>query len=241
MACNLEFINQNKKISTMKKFAIVLVMMVAGAANAQQAPTPQVTVQGEGIIKVTPDMATITIGVNNEGNDAKEVKKENDKATDAVIKYLKKSGIDAKDYQTERVYLNKSYDYDKKKYYYRASQTISVKLKDLSKYDELITGLTEVGVNNIQGVNFESSKQKEYEAQARREAMLDAQKKAKEYASALGQGIGSAIMINESGSSYTPPLRMAMAEMDNSGSRETLAVGEIEVRAKVSVSFHLTN
>lgn len=225
----------------MKKFAIVLVMMVAGAANAQQAPTPQVTVQGEGIIKVTPDMATITIGVNNEGNDAKEVKKENDKATDAVIKYLKKSGIDAKDYQTERVYLNKSYDYDKKKYYYRASQTISVKLKDLSKYDELITGLTEVGVNNIQGVNFESSKQKEYEAQARREAMLDAQKKAKEYASALGQGIGSAIMINESGSSYTPPLRMAMAEMDNSGSRETLAVGEIEVRAKVSVSFHLTN
>ncbi|MEE1900039.1 SIMPL domain-containing protein [Flavobacterium rakeshii] len=228
----------------MKKFAIVLVMMIAGAANAQQAPVPQVTVQGEGIIKVTPDMATITIGVNNEGNDAKEVKKENDKATDAVIKYLKKAGIDAKDYQTERVYLNRNYDYDKKKYYYKASQTISVKLKDLSKYDDLITGLTEAGVNNIQGVNFESSKQKEYEAQARREAMLDAQKKAKEYASALGQGIGSAIMINESGSSYTPPMRMAMAmnaEMDSMGSRETLAVGEIEVRAKVTVSFVLSN
>lgn len=228
----------------MKKFAIVLVMMIAGAANAQQTPVPQVTVQGEGIIKVTPDMATITIGVNNEGNDAKEVKKENDKATDAVIKYLKKAGIDAKDYQTERVYLNRNYDYDKKKYYYKASQTISVKLKDLSKYDDLITGLTEAGVNNIQGVNFESSKQKEYEAQARREAMLDAQKKAKEYASALGQGIGSAIMINESGSSYTPPMRMAMAmnaEMDNMGSRETLAVGEIEVRAKVTVSFVLSN
>ncbi|MUV04242.1 DUF541 domain-containing protein [Flavobacterium rakeshii] len=228
----------------MKKFAIVLVMMIAGAANAQQTPMPQVTVQGEGIIKVTPDMATITIGVNNEGNDAKEVKKENDKATDAVIKYLKKAGIDAKDYQTERVYLNRNYDYDKKKYYYKASQTISVKLKDLSKYDDLITGLTEAGVNNIQGVNFESSKQKEYEAQARREAMLDAQKKAKEYASALGQGIGSAIMINESGSSYTPPMRMAMAmnaEMDSMGSRETLAVGEIEVRAKVTVSFVLSN
>lgn len=226
----------------MKKFAIVLVMMIAGAANAQQTPIPQVTVQGEGIIKVKPDMATITIGVNNEGNDAKEVKKENDKATDAVIKYLKKAGIDAKDYQTERVYLNRNYDYDKKKYYYKASQTISVKLKDLSKYDDLITGLTEAGVNNIQGVNFESSKQKEYEAQARREAMLDAQKKAKEYASAIGQSIGAAMMINESGSSYTPPVRMAMAmsaEMDTMGSRETLAVGEIEVRAKVTVGFAL--
>lgn len=226
----------------MKKFAIVLVMMIAGAANAQQAPMPQVTVQGEGVIKVKPDMATITIGVNNEGNDAKEVKKENDKATDAVIKYLKKAGIDAKDYQTERVYLNRNYDYDKKKYYYKASQTISVKLKDLSKYDDLITGLTEAGVNNIQGVNFESSKQKEYEAQARREAMLDAKKKAEEYASAIGQSIGAAMMINESGSSYTPPVRMAMAmsaEMDTMGSRETLAVGEIEVRAKVTVGFAL--
>lgn len=226
----------------MKKFAIVLVMMIAGAANAQQAPMPQVTVQGEGIIKVTPDMATITIGINNEGNDAKDVKKENDKASDAVIKYLKKAGIDAKDYQTERVYLNRNYDYDKKKYYYKASQTISVKLKDLSKYDDLITGLTEAGVNNIQGVNFESSKQKEYEAQARREAMLDAKKKAEEYASAIGQSIGAAMMINESGSSYTPPVRMAMAmsaEMDTMGSRETLAVGEIEVRAKVTVGFAL--
>lgn len=226
----------------MKKFAIVLVMMIAGAANAQQTPIPQVTVQGEGIIKVKPDMATITIGVNNEGNDAKEVKKENDKATDAVIKYLKKAGIDAKDYQTERVYLNRNYDYDKKKYYYKASQTISVKLKDLSKYDDLITGLTEAGVNNIQGVNFESSEQKKYEVQARIEAMLDAKKKAEDYASAIGQSIGAAMMINESGSSYTPPVRMAMAmsaEMDTMGSRETLAVGEIEVRAKVTVGFAL--
>lgn len=226
----------------MKKFAIVLVMMIAGAANAQQTPIPQVTVQGEGIIKVKPDMATITIGVNNEGNDAKEVKKENDKATDAVIKYLKKAGIDAKDYQTERVYLNRNYDYDKKKYYYKASQTISVKLKDLSKYDDLITGLTEAGVNNIQGVNFESSEQKKYEVQARIEAMLDAKKKAEDYASAIGQSIGAAMMINESGSSYTPPVRMAMAmsaEMDAMGSRETLAVGEIEVRAKVTVGFAL--
>lgn len=226
----------------MKKFAIVLVMMIAGAANAQQTPVPQVTVQGEGVIKVKPDMATITIGVNNEGNDAKEVKKENDKATDAVIKYLKKAGIDAKDHQTERVYLNRNYDYDKKKYYYKASQTISVKLKDLSKYDDLITGLTEAGVNNIQGVNFESSEQKKYEVQARIEAMLDAKKKAEDYASAIGQSIGAAMMINESGSSYTPPVRMAMAmsaEMDTMGSRETLAVGEIEVRAKVTVGFAL--
>ncbi|WP_330443838.1 SIMPL domain-containing protein [Flavobacterium sp. C4GT6] len=227
----------------MKKFAIVLVMMIAGAANAQQAPMPQVTVQGEGVIKVTPDMATITIGVNNEGNDAKEVKKENDKATDAVIKYLKKAGVDANDYQTDRVYLNRSYDYDKKKYYYRASQTISVKLKDLSKYDELITGLTDAGVNNIQGVNFESSKQKEYEAQARREAMLDAKKKAEEYASAIGQSIGAAMMITENGSSSYMPLRMKSVsyEMaaDSAGSRETIAVGEIEIKANVTVGFAL--
>ncbi|QEE50225.1 DUF541 domain-containing protein [Flavobacterium alkalisoli] len=224
----------------MKKIALVLVMMVAGAVNAQTgSQIPQVTVTGEGIIRVVPDMATITIGVNNQGNDSADVKKENDKAVDAVLKYLKKSGIDAKDYQTQRVYLNRNYDYDKKKYYYSASQTITVKLRDLTKYDALMGGLVESGVNNIQGVEFESSKQKEYETQARREAMLDAKKKAQEYVAALNQEMGPAIMINENAtSSYVPMRSMAMYDKaESGGQRETMAAGEIEIKANVTVGF----
>lgn len=224
----------------MKKIALVLVMLVTGAVSAQNNPVPLVSVTGEGTVKVTPDMATITIGVNNQGSDSEEVKRENDKAVDAILKYLKKSGIDAKDYQTQRVYLNRNYDYDKKKYYYMASQTITVKLRDLTKYDPLMAGLVESGVNNIQGVDFESSKQKEHEKEARRLAMLDAQQKATEYAQAIGQSIGQAYTISENNVQNYPVMRTAMYEAkDASASRETLAVGEIEVKANVTVGFLL--
>ncbi len=233
-------LTENKKSQTMKKIALVLVMMVTGVVSAQNNPIPQVTVTGEGIVRVTPDMATITIGVNNQGNDANEVKKQNDETVDAVIKYLKKANIAKEDYQTQRVYLNRNYDYDKKKYYYVANQTITVKLKDLNKYDTLITGLTDVGVNNIQGVEFESSKQKEHEKEARRLAMLNAQQKAREYAEAVGQGIGQAYLINENAvQNYYPVRSMAMYEAKADAPRETLALGEIEIKANVNVSFYL--
>lgn len=228
----------------MKRIAMVLVVLATGFANAQvtEKVQPQVTVSGEGKIKVTPDQAVITIGVENIGPDAAEVKKKNDATVDAVIKYLKKSNISATDYQTQRVNLYRNYDYDKKKYNNVASQTITINLKDLSKYDALMSGLVDAGVNNIQGVEFKTSKLAEYETQARREAALDAKKKANDYAVALGQKVGKAIVINDSSQAYYPVMRsMKFEAADASGGAqmETLAIGEIEVKATVTISFEL--
>ena len=77
----------------MKKIALVLFVFVTAFASAQTMPQnqpPQINVSGEGKIMVMPDQATITIGVENMGADAAEVKKKNDATIDAVIKYLKR-------------------------------------------------------------------------------------------------------------------------------------------------------
>ena len=49
---------------------------------------------------------------------------------------------------------------------------------DLSKYDKLMSGLVSSGINSINGVSFSSSKMEEYEAEARKKAVLDAKQKA---------------------------------------------------------------
>ncbi|MDI9258315.1 SIMPL domain-containing protein [Flavobacterium sedimenticola] len=236
---------QEKFTQMSKKSVIILALLITGISMAQESKPqiPQITVTGEGKVKVTPDQAIVTVGFQNSGKDAKEVKQLNDEVVDKVIKFLKKSGIAASDYKTNNVSLNKSYDYEKKKYTFMANQTISITLKDLSKYDDIMMGLNDAGVNSIQGVEFKSSKMEEFEKEARKKAMLNAKQKATDYVSVLNQKIGKALLISDNSQVYYPqPMfkgnMMAMAAEADS-SRETLAVGEIEINANVTVSFVL--
>jgi hypothetical protein len=228
-----------------KSIALVaLLFTVVAFAQDNKAQVPQISVTGEGKVKVTPDRAIINVGVLNTGKDAKEVKSLNDETVDKVIKFLKKSGLNAADYKTNNVSLHKSYDYEKKKQVYQANQSISITLKDLSKYDEIMMGLNDTGVNNIQGVEFKSSKMEELEKEARKKAMLNAKQKAEDYVSVLGQKVGKALLISDSSQAYYPqPMyknsMMGGEAMVSGDSQETLAVGEIEIIATVNITFIL--
>jgi uncharacterized protein YggE len=231
----------------MKKAVTMVVLFVIGItqtqAQEQKAQIPQITVTGEGKVKIVPDQAVVTVGFQNTGKDAKEVKTLNDEVVDKVIKFLKKSGIPATDYKTNSISLGKSYDYEKKKYNFQANQTLIITMKDLSKYDTVMMGLNDAGINAIHGVEFKSSKMEEYETEARKKAILNAKQKAIDYVSALGQKVGKALLITDNSNIYIPqPMfkgnMMAMATED-AVSRETLAVGEIEINTNVSVTFIL--
>ena len=230
----------------MKKSILILATIFTMVTYAQdnKAQIPQITVNGEGKVKVIPDQAIINVGVQNIGKDAKEVKTLNDETIDKVLKFLKKSGIAATDYKTNNVSLNKNYDYEKKKYFFQANQSISITLKDIKKYDEVMMGLNETGINSIQGVEFKSSKMETLERDARKKAMQNAKQKAEDYVSLLNQKIGKALLITDNSQAYYPqPMfkgnMMAMAADSESSPRETLAVGEIEITATVSVMFIL--
>jgi len=228
----------------MRKLFLVLTLITTMVHAQEVKQVPQISVSGEGKIKVIPDEATITVAVENSGKDATEVKKLNDATVEKVLKAIKQAGIAPADFQSQRVNLNKNYDYNTKKYSYVANQMISIHLKDLKKYDKLMMDLVDSGINNIQGVAFESSKIKEFERQARKEAMLNAKEKATDYVSVLaGQKVGKALLISEnSATNYPRPQVYAMKSMameSDSMPRETLAIGEIEIIATINVSFIL--
>jgi uncharacterized protein YggE len=228
----------------MKKAVVILITMFASMSQAQeQKQIPQISVSGEGKINVKPDQVSINFGVENTGKDATEVKKLNDETVDKVVKFIKKFGIPTSDFQTTNVSLNRNYDYEKKKYNYQASQSITINLKDITKYDDLMMGLVDNGINNISNVEFKSSKIEEYKSEARKLAIKEAKHKAEDYVSVLNQKIGKAILINDNTQTYFPQPMYKGAMMnvmaDESAPKETLAVGEIEVTANVSISFIL--
>ena len=229
----------------MKKVVLFLTIMFMSMSYAQEVKQiPQINVSGEGKVKIAPDQVCISATVETKGNNAKDVKKQNDEKIDAVLKFIKKMNVPVADYKTKQVSLNPQYDYEKKKTNYNATQTVEIVLKDLSKYDEVMEGLVQQGINRLDNVTFESSKLAQYQSEARKLAIKDAKAKAEDYVSVLGQKVGKAIAISDNSQVYNPrPMYAAMKSMamDTNGGaeNETLAIGEIEITANVSVSFVL--
>jgi len=229
----------------MKKVLVLATFFIAFLTYGQEIKQiPQINISGEGKIKVVPDQVLILATVETKGNNVKDVKKQNDQQMEAILKLLKSMNLAPSDYKTKRVSLNPQYDYEKKKHSYNATQTIEILMKDLSKYDELMEGLVNQGINRIDNVTFQSSKLAQYQSEARKLAMKDAKMKAEEYVSVLGQKVGAAITITDNSQTYFPPQPMysamkVMGAADSSSPRETMAVGEIEILANVSVSFKL--
>ena len=149
--------------------------------------------------------------------------------------------IDDKDVQTQYIRLSKNYDYKTKKYKFVANQSISILLKDLNKYESLMTGLMDSGINRIDGIYFSTSNIDDLKAQARVKAIQNAKLKAEEYAGALDQSIGKAIKISEfQATNYPMPRNEGLLKaMSDDGGQQTISPGEMELRVMVNVRFIL--
>ena len=226
-----------KTVQTLLILAITTTTMMAQNA----LPPNTIDVTGEGIVRVVPDEVTINIRVENTGENTKNLKEQNDATISEVLKFLKKMDIDDKDVKTEYMNLAKNYDYNTKTYSFAANQSLSVKLRDLKKYEALMKGLLDTGINRIDGVEFSSSNSEALKSQARKKAVENAQMKAKEYVSVLNQTVGKAVSISEFQNSVGPQPMYKMAMMDSSSGNgdQTISLGEMEIRTTVNVSFLL--
>ena len=90
-------------IVTLMLMGLVLSACAADTASAQSAPNAQVrtlVVAGQGKSYLTPDIATINIGVHTEGTEVAEAVSRNTAQATKVADALKAAGIDPKDVQT---------------------------------------------------------------------------------------------------------------------------------------------
>lgn len=226
----------------MKKLIVLLSLgLLTSLGLAQEVKSPNISVQGEGKIKVAPDQVKFTVAIENTGKSATEVKKLNDETIKKAMSVIKKFQIAASDYKTTQVYFSRYQDGKTKKEMYRAYQSIEILVKKWSDYDLITNDLMQAGMNNLQQVEFLSSQIEALKSEARKAAMHDALQKAKDYVEVLGLKVGKPLQIIDHFSSFYPPpmyknVAMAM-EMEMDAVQETLAPGEIEIKAQVQVYF----
>lgn len=222
------------------KHYFVLFSLISTMAIAQNQ-TPTVEVVGEGIVYATPDMVNISISIEKEGLDLKNLRQKNGEAVAQVLQLLSKE-LPMENFQTSYVSLYKD-DYNKLNKY-RVVQNINIKLEDISKYDNLMNAIFDAGVNRIDGISFGVKNKEKLLQEARVAAIDDARKKALLYAVSLDQNIGKAIQIREVNSHFNdiqPVERMSKMSLGSPANRNdnTLAVGKIAIEAQVNVAFEL--
>ena len=134
--------------------------MLAAPALAQTVPPPAISVTGEANVSVAPDQAQIDGGVTTDAKTAREASDANNAAMGKVLLALKGAGIDEKDYQTSRLSLQPQYRAESEPgrrpviVGYRASNRVTIKVRDVTKVASMIDVLVGAGANEIGGINF---------------------------------------------------------------------------------------
>ena len=231
----------------MRRLMIVPVMLLglaAGTASvAQDMPERRVTVSGVGEVTAAPDLATITIGVSEQGQTATDALRANTRAMQALFDVLDTAGIEGADRQTSGLNLQPIYDHTEVRngqgpriVGYEATNTLLIRVTKLPTLGDVLDGVTVAGANRINGISFGLSDTDALMEEARREAVEDAMARARLYVEAAGATLGSVISIDEAGGVSRPQPEMAMARMASDMS-VPIAEGEVGLNARVNVVF----
>ena len=125
---------------------------------------------------------------------------------------------------------------------YQVSESITVKLRDLSKAGSLLTSLGSAGVSDLNGPSFGVDNPDSVNAQARSAAITDAKSKADELAKELGVHLVRITSFSENNGNYpVPVMYAAMNASSGSVSAPTPEVpaGQQEVTDNVTITYEI--
>lgn len=229
---------------------VLMIMVIAflGASINQKNQTSEnqvITVSGTGEVYATPDVGLIDISVKTEGKDVATATNDNSIKMNGIISFIKSSSVEDKDIKTTGFNINPIYSWEEKTGKrslngYEVTQTINVKIRDLTKVGVIISGATEKGANDVSSLSFIVDNDEQIKEDAKNLAIKDAQAKAKNLEKALG--IKMVKIINFSENSYNP-IYSYSAEykmLDSSGMggvAPTIQTGQNKITSTVTITY----
>lgn len=200
-----------------------------------------ISVAGSGKVTVTPDMATIRLGVIIEGKTAKAARDAAAERMTAVVAALRKLGINEKDIATSNLTLGPVYDYPNNATPtlrgYQLSNIVSVTVRDLDKLSDVLDNSVTAGATSVDSISFDVADRTAAEANARTAAVTDARDKADALAAGLGIRVTGVASVSESVSTpiwYSPEFNAAAGDK---GASTPVLPGTTDVTITVQVVF----
>lgn len=219
------------------------------SAAAETPILPDATildVSATGRVTRIPDVATIRAGVVTQAPTAAGALSANAASMARVLAALKRAGVAPRDIATSNVALQPQYRYADNQppaiTSYQATNTVSVRFRDVARSGSGLDALVEAGANQIDGPSLSIDQPDAALDAARTDAVARARGRAILYAQAAGLHVERIVAIAENGEDAgggpRPPV-MYMARAKAEAAPTELAAGETEVTATVTVRFLL--
>ncbi|MGD0523301.1 MAG: SIMPL domain-containing protein [Candidatus Microgenomates bacterium] len=241
----------NKAIPAIAFFFVALFIYSKFGPNlpisllTQQKGEPLV-VSEQGKASGAPDMATISAGIEDNGASLTMVENSVNLKAKTLAEAVKKMGVNSEDIQTSDYNVYPNYDYNitpNKITGYRVSTTYQIKIRDLSKINDIVGALAPAGANQVGDITFTfgDATQAKLMDQARKEAVDKAKQKAESLAKAAGITLGKIINISESNENNVipQPLYATGSVSDKTITPPTIQTGTSEVATTVTISWEI--
>lgn len=239
----------------MLRSALILAAIGAAVPAAAQQVAPATTpiltdatlldVVADGKATRVPDIATIRAGVVSQSPTAAAALADNAQRMTRVVAALRKAGVADRDIQTAQIQLQPQYRYADNQppviTGYQASNSVSVRFRDVGKSGSILDALVAQGANQIDGPTLSVDAADAAMDEARTDAIRRARARAELYAKAAGMRVDRIVSIVENGGAQPPMPMPVMAQMRMAKAEDStpLAAGEQDLTATVSVRFLL--
>lgn len=231
----------------MKAILVLLVALIFsfGSTASAEERIPTISVNGEGIVEVAPDRATISVGVITRDKNASKVQNDNAKIANDIIKAVSALGVERKNIRTGNYSFHQAYKQVNNKTVadgYEANNTVTIIIDDLTLVGKIIDAALANGANNIDSLQFGIRNKENLQNDALRLAVRDARSKAEVVAAELGQKIiGVRTVSINYGSISAPRASKMMLESANDAAYDTpIESGTLSCTASVHVEFEMS-
>lgn len=222
----------------------------AASSSGQTAQTDDSNIRtlhvtGTGSVTIVPDIAYINVGVHNEDPDISKAINANNDTVQSVKDALMKSGIAEVDIQTTNfsVYANQTYSPtgEASTRTYAVDNTLSVKVRELTKLGELLGDATNAGANNIYGITFDVADRTKALEDARKLALDNARQQATNMAGDMGVTLGDVQSAVVNLNNYNPyPYGMGGGGAEApAASQVPISAGQLVITVTVDMSFKI--
>jgi uncharacterized protein YggE len=202
-------------------------------------------VEGTGKVSAVPDTAEVNLGIETSKKTVVEAQKEANEKINRIIDAVKKIGIEERYIKTVNYSVYPQYDFKEGRSVtgYNVNVSLQIKVKNFEKINTVIDSATSLGANQVGGLNFtiDDKKLEELKMQARKQAIEEAKKKAKEMAALAGIRLGKIVNISENSTSPYFPQSLKQMQMGmGGGDQETqtqIQPGESEITISITLSY----
>ncbi|HKO16212.1 MAG TPA: SIMPL domain-containing protein [Gemmatimonadaceae bacterium] len=236
----------------MRFSALVLALVSLGIATpapralaqpvASSASPPQVVTSAIGEAKVTPDRARIFVGVQTRATTAAAAARDNAQRQTAVINAIAALGVGRSMISTQNYSVNPETRYDNQTQTstitgYSVSNVVHVELERLDLVAPVVDAALAKGANQINSLEFFSSRSDEARRTALGDAIAKARLDAEAMARAAGGSLGPVLELSSAEIGPRPVYRMEMLAKSAAPTPTPIEPGEQTVQVSVSTRW----